>query len=238
MSETNQDNGTPSVFAPLERTALEELFQNAESNDGIMQIQADSGTDEVESDERARRLAKNREHARSCRARKKVMIQSLRHTVSSLSDENQDLKTQNDTLQNKVRALETTLVDHIQRLNTAQIPTNTPSRNNNPLQALLRRPDIVASLLKNSTNNASVPPVLPSHDNNFLQNTNNLSAGVLPPSNIPSTISQNLGMINLLATLQKSRLPTDVTQETVNQSQDADRASSIFNGQIMNTKNS
>jgi len=66
-------------------------------------------------DEKERRLAINRENARSCRKRKKLMVQNLRHDVITLSEENQTLRSQNDELRKEVERLKSMFLDHIQR---------------------------------------------------------------------------------------------------------------------------
>jgi len=65
-----------------------------------------------EMEEKAKRLAKNRENVRTCRARKKVMVQNLRDDIANLSEENNIIKTENEALRNKVQSLESAILDH------------------------------------------------------------------------------------------------------------------------------
>jgi len=112
-------------------STLEELLQN-------------------EMEEKAQRLAKNREHVRTCRARKKVMIQSLRDDIISLSEENQSIKTENEALNNKVQTLEAAILDHIRTVT----PRNFQST---PLHAQLHNSEIGPSSFRpGSTNNSSL----------------------------------------------------------------------------------
>eukprot|EP00588_Corethron_pennatum_P011754 CAMPEP_0194266316 /NCGR_PEP_ID=MMETSP0169-20130528/1259_1 /TAXON_ID=218684 /ORGANISM="Corethron pennatum, Strain L29A3" /LENGTH=277 /DNA_ID=CAMNT_0039006969 /DNA_START=147 /DNA_END=980 /DNA_ORIENTATION=+ len=196
-----------------ERTTLEELFRNAESNETDTK-QSDSLGDELDTEEKSRRLAKNREHARSCRARKKVMIQSLRDDIRSLSEENQALKTQNETFQSRIQALQEALVDHIRILNATQATTPlsriAQTASNDPLHAQLRTPEVTSStynpIASNSTSlfQPTAPSISSLNTQAYLAALNrNLST--LPQPNISSILSQNPGNYeNLLSSLSQT----------------------------------
>mmetsp|Transcript_19382 Transcript_19382/g.38569 ORF Transcript_19382/g.38569 Transcript_19382/m.38569 type:complete len:171 (-) Transcript_19382:162-674(-) len=163
--------------------------------------QSDSLGDELEMEEKSRRLAKYREHARSCRARKKVMVQSLRD-IRSLSEENQALKTQNETFQSKIQVLQEAFVDHIRILNTTQAATPlsriSQTASNDPLHAQLRTPEVTSStynpIASNSTSlfQSTVPSITSLNTQAYLAALNrNLSTSALPQPNISSILSQN-----------------------------------------------
>eukprot|EP00587_Corethron_hystrix_P010038 CAMPEP_0113315608 /NCGR_PEP_ID=MMETSP0010_2-20120614/11209_1 /TAXON_ID=216773 ORGANISM="Corethron hystrix, Strain 308" /NCGR_SAMPLE_ID=MMETSP0010_2 /ASSEMBLY_ACC=CAM_ASM_000155 /LENGTH=230 /DNA_ID=CAMNT_0000172145 /DNA_START=194 /DNA_END=886 /DNA_ORIENTATION=+ /assembly_acc=CAM_ASM_000155 len=206
MSESQEVS--PIHVPSSEETALEELFRNAEFNRTSQLDSSDSMGDRVESEEKERRLAKNREHARSCRSRKKAMIQTLRDTVGSLSEANQELKSQNEALQKKVQALEEVLINHVQQLNFAQAATPNFQSNSNNLHDLLRRREMISNVLKTYGSNQplpfqpSIPSVLPLQDDYRSQN---FRINIPSSGNRASTLSQNLGNLELLAALKRER---------------------------------
>jgi len=101
-------------------------------------------------DEKQRRLEKNREHVRSCRARKKMMVDGLQDTIHSLREENQTLKKKNQFLMDKV--------DEIEKALTVFKPSEKP-----PAQKLQE----TSLLHSNLSNSRIVPPSLsPAISNN------------------------------------------------------------------------
>mmetsp|Transcript_35834 Transcript_35834/g.70497 ORF Transcript_35834/g.70497 Transcript_35834/m.70497 type:complete len:337 (-) Transcript_35834:112-1122(-) len=140
--------------------------------------------------DKSRRLAKNREHVRSCRARKKAMVQNLQDDISVLKSENQSIKIENDTLQNKIQTLETTILHHIRAVTPGNLQTN------NALPSQLHNSEISPSLQNSSLSQLNLDSLASSNPaliEAYLKATNPTSETSLVQSNISLPLSQKLG---------------------------------------------
>eukprot|EP00588_Corethron_pennatum_P021032 CAMPEP_0194330552 /NCGR_PEP_ID=MMETSP0171-20130528/52405_1 /TAXON_ID=218684 /ORGANISM="Corethron pennatum, Strain L29A3" /LENGTH=235 /DNA_ID=CAMNT_0039091687 /DNA_START=59 /DNA_END=766 /DNA_ORIENTATION=+ len=88
-----------------------------------------------EMEEKAKRLAKNRENVRTCRARKKVMVRNLQDDIENLSNENIVIKNENKCLKQRIHSLETAILDHTHAV-TARSSQNISSVITNHMESI------------------------------------------------------------------------------------------------------
>jgi len=133
-----------------------------------------------EMEEKAKRLAKNRENVRTCRARKKIMVQNLRDDISNLSEENNIIKTENEDLRNKVQSLESAILDH------ARAATTRSFQGRQPMHPKIYDAEIRPSLLRPDSSN---------YRSLFQSNPNSLSYSK-PRETYQANLRQNMSAIS------------------------------------------